>query len=330
MKNILLVNDTSLTCHHGCSLLMNSIYDLFKKNNLNIKNKIFLEQNTLDFVNSIESFDLILINGEGIIHGKKNADKKKVDEIFKFIKIIKSKYATPVVIFNSTISSLKNKHLKILRLVDRIYVREKYSFNYLKKKNINSLILPDLLSLLIIKGKKSNTKNIVTDSSIDGITKKLLNYSLKKNYDYIPILYNNYLRYIRYFIFKFILKVKINFLVNFYLYLKNLYLQKFLNKILISKFIITGRFHGIFICLALKKPFYTFKSDTYKIRGLMEMIGIPNRIININDVDNLVLNKFSKLEKYKIENIKLNSKKKFIKFVGDIKKIINTKNNHII
>ena len=39
MKNILLVNDTSLTCHHGCSLLMNSIYDLFKKNNLNIKNK---------------------------------------------------------------------------------------------------------------------------------------------------------------------------------------------------------------------------------------------------------------------------------------------------
>ena len=112
MKNILLVNDTSLTCHHGCSLLMNSIYDLFKKNNLNIKNKIFLEQNTLDFVNSIESFDLILINGEGIIHGKKNADKKKLDEIFKFIKIIKSKYATPVVIFNSTISSLKINILK--------------------------------------------------------------------------------------------------------------------------------------------------------------------------------------------------------------------------
>ena len=41
----------------------------------------------------------------------------------------------------------------------------------------------------------------------------------------------------------------------------------------------------------------------------MEMIGIPNRIININDVDNLVLNKFSKLEKYKIESFKLNSKK---------------------
>ena len=42
------------------------------------------------------------------------------------------------------------------------------------------------------------------------------------------------------------------------------------------------------------------------------MIGIPNRIININDVDNLVLNKFSKLEKYKIESFKLNSKKNLL------------------
>ena len=41
MKNILLVNDTSLTCHHGCSLLMNSIYDLFKKIILISKIKYF-------------------------------------------------------------------------------------------------------------------------------------------------------------------------------------------------------------------------------------------------------------------------------------------------
>ena len=92
-----------------------------------------------------------------------------------------------------------------------------------------------------------------------------------------------------------------------------------------SKFIITGRFHGIFICLALMKPFYTFKSDTYKIRGLMEMIGISNRIIKINDINSLELNKFSKSEKFKIENFKINSKKKYKKFMSDIKKIINSK-----
>ena len=130
---------------------MQSIYYLFKKNNLFIKNKIYLEQNALDFIESVNSFDLVLINGEGIIHGKQNADQNKVDEIINFIRIIKTKYDVPVVIFNSTISSLRNKHIKILKLVDKIYVREKYSFNYLKKNKINSSILPDLLSLLKIK-----------------------------------------------------------------------------------------------------------------------------------------------------------------------------------
>ena len=49
---------------------------------------------------------------------------------------IKKKYNIPVVIFNSTISSLNNNQLKILQMVDKIYVRELYSYNYLKKNKI--------------------------------------------------------------------------------------------------------------------------------------------------------------------------------------------------
>ena len=180
------------------------------------------------------------------------------------------------------------------------------------------------MSLLTINNKKSKEKIIVTDSSITKITQKLFNYSEEKNYVYIPILYNNYLRYIRFFIFKIILRIKINLLVDFYILLKNLYLQKFINQISQSKFIVTGRFHGIFVCLALMKPFYTFKSDTYKIRGLMEMIGIQNRMIKINDINNLKFNKFSKSEILKIKTFKINSKKKYIKFISDIKKIIKS------
>ncbi len=40
-KNVLLINDTSLVCHHGCTLLMECIYDLFQKNNFVIKDRIF-------------------------------------------------------------------------------------------------------------------------------------------------------------------------------------------------------------------------------------------------------------------------------------------------
>jgi polysaccharide pyruvyl transferase WcaK-like protein len=317
-KKILLLNDTSLICHHGCNLLMNSIHRLLKKKNFIIQKKIFYEENYLNYTSIVKNFDLILINGEGTIHGKKNSDTIKVDEIIKFIKFVKQNYKIPIVIFNSTIASLKKSHLKTIKLVDKIYVREKYSYNYLKKEKIASSILPDLLSLLVIKNKKNNKGTIVTDSSIEKTTKKLESYANFKKYKFIPILYNNYLRYMRFFIIKFILKFQITYFVNIYLYLKNLYLQKFLSQISKSSFIVTGRFHGIFICLALMKPFYTFKSDTYKIRGLMDMIGIKNRMVNINDINYLKLYKFNKAEILKIKKFKINSKKKFNKFVKEL------------
>ena len=43
-KKILLLNDTSLICHHGCNLLMNTIYDLLRENNFIIKKKFFTKK----------------------------------------------------------------------------------------------------------------------------------------------------------------------------------------------------------------------------------------------------------------------------------------------
>ncbi len=297
---------------------MNTIYDFFKKNNFIIKKKIYYEQNYLNFITTLNNYDLILINGEGTIHGEINSDTKKVKEILDFIKISKKYYHVPIVIFNSTIASLNKNQLKIIKMVDKIYVREKYSYNYLKKKRIRSKILPDFLSLLSLQNINQGKKIIVTDSSIQKTTKKLFNYAQLKKYEYIPILYNNYLRYLRFFTFKFALKLRMNFIVNFYTHLKNLFLKKFLDQISVSNFIITGRFHAIFICLALNKPFYTFDSDTYKIRGLINILGLKNRIININKIKNLKLIKFNKSEILKIKKFKKNSKKKFNKFIQEL------------
>ena len=102
---------------------MNTIYNFLEKNKISIKKKIYYEDNYLNYVSSINNYDLVLINGEGTIHGKINSDTNKVNEIIEFIKTVKKKYKTPIVIFNSTISSLNKKQLKILNLVDKIYVR---------------------------------------------------------------------------------------------------------------------------------------------------------------------------------------------------------------
>ena len=43
-KKVLLINDTSLICHHGCHLLMNSIYNLIENNNFIIKKKFIMKK----------------------------------------------------------------------------------------------------------------------------------------------------------------------------------------------------------------------------------------------------------------------------------------------
>ena len=255
---------------------------------------------------------------------KKNADNKKVREILKFIKHVKLKLNIPIILFNCTIDSLKKKDIQVLKLIDKIYVREKHSYDYLKKNNCKSYILPDFLTLLEIKIKKKNDKIIVTDSSIKEITDILENFSYNKKYTYLPLLYDNYLRYLRFILIKFLLKMRIHFIVYFYKYLKNLYLQNFLKKISSSNFIFTGRFHGIFICLSLLKPFYTFQSDTYKINGLLDLIGIQNRKVNFDNLENIKTKKFSKTEIYKIKKFQTASKKKFHIFAKEIRNIIKS------
>ncbi len=320
-KNVLLVNDTSLICHHGCTLLMSIIYKEFKKNNLFIKDKIYFEQNLLEFFDkNKEIYDIILINGEGTIHGKQNADKKKVNEILQFIKKIKKKSDTPIIIFNSSISSLNIKQLKILKLVNKIYVREEISYRYLKKNNIVSKIIPDFLSLMKFDKQGKGPKTIVTDSSIRAKTNFLREFSKENNFSYQPLLYNNYFRYLRFLIIKIFLPLRLSLPIKFFLSMKMRYVLKFLQNFENSKFVITGRFHAIFIAIAAKKPFYTFEGDTHKVRGLIKMIGLNSRIIDIKNLYNqsLTSNKLSEIEKKKIYKFNKNSKKLVASFFDEL------------
>ena len=87
----LLVNDTNLVCHHGCSLLMNQIYKTFKENNIIIKDTLYHEYNFDNFkINHKINYDLALINGEGTIHGSAS----KVSQILNLISRLKKKKNT--------------------------------------------------------------------------------------------------------------------------------------------------------------------------------------------------------------------------------------------
>ena len=63
----------------------------------------------------------------------------------------------------------------------------------------------------------------------------------------------------------------------------------------------------------MMKPFYTFQSDTYKIKGLIKMIGLNKRIIEINNIPYQKLNRFDKSEIFKkLKDLKLVLQKNLI------------------
>ena len=59
-----------------------------------------------------------------------------------------------------------------------------------------------------------------------------------------------------------------------------------------------------------------------KIQGLMEMIGISHRIIDIKKINRLKLAKFNKSEITKIKKFQKKSKKKFTQFFKDLNNLV--------
>ncbi len=316
----LLINDTNLVCHHGCSLLMSQIYKTFKKNNILIKDTLYNEDNFDNFkINHKINYDIALINGEGTIHGSND----KVSQILNLISRLKKK-DVPVIIFNSSIVDLSKKNINILKLVDKIYVRENDSCKYLKKNKINSKVVPDFLSLLPMRIKeKKNLKTLVVDSSVKSTSKKLLQFSKKEGLVYAPMLYTNKIKLLHYLFIKIFLILNIKILQNIFIILKNKIAQKYKNTIQQSKFLISGRFHSILIALSSLTPFVTFESDTHKTKALLKDIGIEDRLISIDQLNNINsrYQNFSKLEINKILKYKRLSKISIDQSINEIIKV---------
>jgi polysaccharide pyruvyl transferase WcaK-like protein len=327
MTKVLIVNDTSLALHHGCSLLMNTIKQNFFLNKIIISGSIFNEEK-INFSKKnkkkIKKSDLILINGEGTIHRNIDNENQKVNEIIYFINNLKKKFKKKIFIFNASFSNLTKKDFRTLKKVDAIFVREKFSYIHLKKNNIKSYIIPDfvLLSKKLHNNNNNNNNNIiVTDSSIKkhNLTMKL--FAIDRNFIFLPMLYNfGILRYIKYLFKFFYMKFNFEFFLFILHTLKNKKDNEYFNKIINNKFVITGRFHCICFCIRNKIPFYALKGNTYKVSGLLKLAGLEDRLI---DYDNLYklkkFNCFTQTEEKKIDKFLLYSKNKFKFFFKKIK-----------
>ncbi len=344
-KNVLLVNDTSNNHHHGCEIVMKNLENLLNKNNLKITKRVkngINWLNEISILNNLKNIDIVIVNGEGSIHHnqKIGLDMIKIAEYAK-------KYNKPAVLINCTYEGNSFDYRKYLNFFDIISVRENFSYEELKKINISSLIVPDLIFYFdLFKDsfyKKSN-KIIVSDSNILEVTNKLFHfYKKNKNYLYIPMLRNGIkLIHKDYFLLK---KIKYYFIKSIFKFFKfepnnndrNRYYgvgsaYKYFEILKQNNFLVSGRFHSTCFAIITKTPFLAIKSNTFKIESLIEDIQLnKERLIDLNyfsnniidDKSNFIKYKFSVQELQNIDKYVLSAKDKIENLFKNIRKLVD-------
>jgi polysaccharide pyruvyl transferase WcaK-like protein len=320
-KSIVVLNDTSYESHHGCILVMSNLKKLAYKNNLKIlstnptgkdwkQNKSILRQ--------IPKCDLVLVNGEGTLHDAQPVAR----DLITIAKYVKDKYKIPVVLINSTYQNNGPLMAKYTRYFDLIYVRETLSKKDLDKYNIKSKVVPDLSFYTKFKQLKKN-KNLqigVTDSTYKEECMWLLRFAIKNNYKYFPILtfpkikiekIRTLVSFLRFKLFKqFIPLLKLSS-INFPHKIQKMFFyadhyENYINEISNLNFLIVARYHTLCFALKTQTPFVALEKESFRMRGLLDDIGIGrNRIkrslyLNKIKLEKFNFNKFTKKEKERI------------------------------
>jgi polysaccharide pyruvyl transferase WcaK-like protein len=317
MITIAIVNDTRITSHYGCMLVMENLLALLDKNNVEV---IWTWDVSVDWRNHKNKIlkkpkvDAIIVNGEGTIHHSK--DRKFAKALAEFAQFSNETLNTPSYLINATLYQNDIQEYDKLRAYRAIYVRDKGSLKELESFSLSGKYVPDLTFAHNEKkyAQRQSTKDIaVIDSAI-----REDNLILK---DFAKI---------HAFPFKSMIVARqrnAKFLRSPRPYVKNIlkYLRHdrklstepsaYINYLRSYGLVITGRYHTVSMCLKNKIPFIAIDSNTPKIRYLLaDALGQDDRNIKITelgDVNPFEERAFSDLE-IKTVNVFLRSAEEMI------------------
>lgn len=343
MKKVLIINDTSSECHHGCDLVMTNIKKILNKYSA----KVFsvFSGNTLiknkNLIKKLNNIDLVLINGEGTL----NNSQQRAKNIIKDLIYLKENYYFPVVLINSTIYKNNNFIMKNLKLFDLIYVRTYLDKKSLLKYGIMSKVVPDMtvyaFPKILSKNKKLKKNFSITDSYKKSVSENFLEFSKKYNFNFLPIRRDpklnslnlfKILSFTKYYFIKVVVIffLKLNIKIDYSYSARSFFINEiddYLKNIKNSDFLICGRFHSLCFAIQTLTPFCFIKSsvNSHKSDGLLEDIGIKNRIVELNEFNIENFKKFKKNEIIFIKKYLKNSNYKINKMFKEIFQLVNKK-----
>ena len=295
----MIVNDTSYASHLGCTIVMQNIKLLLLQRNIKIigTNPVNVNwRDNHDFLRLLEEADIVIVNGEGTLH---HADSRYwVKDLILIGRYIKENYEIPIVVINTTYQDNGNEVASLTKYFDQVYVRERLSQADLRQYGIESIVVPDLSFYSTFDTLENNQREGtgVTDSVYPDKSIQLFGVSRKNGYLFLPIYSKNKfkkmvkkefaIREVKYWLKHLLwsLKIPLHYhRVKVFYYLDSY--ADYINKIAHLEFLITGRYHALCFALKANTPFFAVKSNSHKIEGMLQDIGIgTDRIVEIDKI----------------------------------------------
>lgn len=350
MKTIMVLNDTSVENHFGCQRVMSVLNQLLSRDDVKYRYYVGEDfENDPQFEEKVSQCDVFIVNGEGTIHHDRIFALKLIG-VAKQIKSIKP--SAKVSLINCTIQSMNKNSLNKLSYFDYVYVREGYSFEYIKSYYPSVKLVPDLS--FYFNSENTNFKinhrvesHLSITSSVDvSKTIKLKVAAVSKSYNFIKIHYEGdvYKPNFTYGDLDMSTRKRVLKLINIKYASKVIYwrsceiINRLLNKFLISveasnhldfqelianqKTILSGRFHATCMSLGVLTPVVSISSNSYKTEAVLSDIGL--------DLSKFICD-LRNVSKLKLGNIEYTDSEKLLvkRYLGSAKPLIDDMINEI-
>lgn len=265
-----------------------------KRINIKLWEKLAMTNISKSTQDSIKNSDFILINMEGTIHHNSIAGHSLLA-----IALYSKKNGKIVALVNGSYQNMDERVTrKVMNYVDFISVRESLSYNYLKSQGVNLSLIPDFAFRAKINSQSFDNSKFLSKQN---------NQSLKKCLYTVGVLgaYPNQKNGVSLSdVKRHVFEIKNLGYKPYYLKIEERETQianelakigvptvsyehgvnyKNIGSLIVNfDLLITGRYHiGIFGLMNYVKTFF-LKSNTYKTEGLLNMLGLEDRMIDDN------------------------------------------------
>ena len=306
---IVVLNDTAAIAHYGCKVVMKRVVETLVGHGYEVKT-VSVYSTWKIHKRLIERSAGVVVNGEGTIHHSAKRGRTLV-EVAPYCR----DKGIPVFLINSV---WQDNNVEMARQADAFllnYVRESRSQKQMEAQGLKAATVPDLTLGWDYRPHKPaplRSGHIYTDAVGMPVTDLL--YRLHRedpgsryltmtpprghrgDYPEVdferlrPPLDDTMGEILR---LKLIRAYKLLFLVRGTLKnmvrelrgdLEMLPLNQFMESLESSKLVITGRFHGVCLCILTGTPFLAIASNSHKVEGMLEDAGLSHRIVRPVDL----------------------------------------------